>query len=127
MGLHPVGFGPGKARRHVWRGSYQPGGQDPGCNRTKHATAGMASKSVQRRTIQGSQSGGHVHGLARCTGSGWKADETVPAQQNTKDETVAMVVTGLSAPPGYAPGPYGNFGAAKSRTMRTLRTDDDGF
>jgi len=52
---------------------------------------------------------------------------TVPAQQNTKDETVAMVVTGLSAPPGYAPGPYGNFGAAKSRTMRTLRTDDDGF
>jgi len=49
---------------------------------------------------------------------------TVPAQQNTKDETVAMVVTGLSAPPGYAPGPYGNFGAAKSRTMRTLRTDD---
>ena len=51
----------------------------------------------------------------------------LPAQQNTKDETVAMVVTGLSAPPGYAPGPYGNFGAAKSRTMRTLRTDDDGF
>jgi len=52
---------------------------------------------------------------------------TVPAKQNTKEETVAIVVTWLSAPPGYAPGAYGNFGAAKSRIMRTLRTDDDGF
>jgi hypothetical protein len=52
---------------------------------------------------------------------------TVPAKQNTKEGTVAMVVTGLSAPPDYARGPYWNFGAAKSRVMRALRRDDDGF
>jgi hypothetical protein len=51
---------------------------------------------------------------------------TVPAKQNGTDATVAMVVAGLSAPPGYAPGPYGNFGAAKSIIARTLRVDDDG-
>jgi hypothetical protein len=107
----------------------QPGVQDPGCDRTKHAAAGMASKSVQRWSIQGSQSGGHLHGLAcvvldsdgRPTNTFRHVGLTVPAKQKTKEETVAMVVTGLSAPPGYAPGPYGNFGAAKSRVMRTLR------
>src|SRR6516164_6804829 len=31
-----------------------------------------------------------------------------------RDATAPMVVAGLSAPPGYAPGPYGNFAAAKS-------------
>jgi hypothetical protein len=51
---------------------------------------------------------------------------TVPAKQNGTEATVAMVVAGLSAPPGYAPGPYRNFGAAKSIIARTLRIDDDG-
>jgi hypothetical protein len=52
---------------------------------------------------------------------------TVPAKQNGKEATVSMVITGLSAPPGYAPGPYGNFEAAKSIIARTLRIDDDGI
>jgi hypothetical protein len=39
---------------------------------------------------------------------------------------VPMVVAGLSAPPGYAPGPYGNFAAAKSIIARMRRIDDDG-
>jgi hypothetical protein len=37
-----------------------------------------------------------------------------------------MVVAGLSAPPGYAPGPYGNFAVAKSIIARMRRIDDDG-
>ena len=37
-----------------------------------------------------------------------------------------MVVAGLSAPPGYAPGPYGSFAAAKSVIARMRRIDDDG-
>jgi hypothetical protein len=48
----------------------------------------------------------------------------VPAKQNGTETTVSMVVGGLSSPPGYAPGPYGNFVAAKSAITRTLRTDD---
>jgi len=36
-----------------------------------------------------------------------------------------MVVAGLSAPLGYAPGPYGNFLAAKSIVARMRRVDDD--
>jgi hypothetical protein len=49
----------------------------------------------------------------------------VPAKQNGTDVTVSMVVGGLSSPPGYAPGPYGNFAAAKSMITRTLRTGED--
>ena len=51
---------------------------------------------------------------------------TVPAKQDGGEAAVSMVVAGLSAPPGYAPGPYGNFAAAKSHVTRSLRTDDDG-
>jgi hypothetical protein len=47
----PVGFDPGKARRCVWLGSYEPSVQDPGCDRARLATGGMASKSVQRWSI----------------------------------------------------------------------------
>jgi hypothetical protein len=49
----------------------------------------------------------------------------VPAKQNGTEVTVSMVVVGLSSPPGYAPGPYGNFAAAKSMITRTLRTGED--
>jgi hypothetical protein len=49
---------------------------------------------------------------------------SVPAKQNGTETTVSMVVGGLSSPSGYAPGPYGNFVAAKSTIARTLRTDD---
>ena len=49
----------------------------------------------------------------------------VPAKKSSTDPTVSMVVGGLSAPPGYAPGPYGNFASAKSVVTRTMRTDDD--
>jgi hypothetical protein len=51
---------------------------------------------------------------------------TIPAKQSGTEATVSMVVAGLSAPPGYAPGPYGNVGAANSIMARTLRIDDDG-
>jgi hypothetical protein len=51
---------------------------------------------------------------------------TVPAKQDGSQAAVSMVVAGLSAPPGYAPGPYGNFVAAQSHISRSLRTDDDG-
>jgi hypothetical protein len=51
---------------------------------------------------------------------------SVPAKQNGKEATVVMVVAGLSSPDGYAPGPYGNFAAAKAIINRTLRVDDDG-
>jgi hypothetical protein len=51
---------------------------------------------------------------------------TVPAKQDGGEAAVSMVVAGLSAPPGYAPGPYGNFAAAKSHVTRSLHTDDDG-
>ena len=38
----------------------------------------------------------------------------------------SQIVVGLSSPPGYAPGPYGNFSAAKGIMSRTLRINDEG-
>ena len=94
----------------------------------------MASKSVQRWTIQGSQSGGHVHGLARCTGSGWKADEYLQTcRPNGPSQTKHQRRDGGNGrhrafgATRLRPRTVREFWAAKSRTMRTLRTDDDGF
>lgn len=52
---------------------------------------------------------------------------SVPAKQTGSEATVTMAVGGLSSPPGYAPGPYGTFAAAKGVIARTLRIDADGL
>ena len=51
---------------------------------------------------------------------------SVPARQNGTELIVTVAVVGLSSPPGYAPGPYGNFSAAKGIMSRTLRINDEG-
>jgi hypothetical protein len=52
---------------------------------------------------------------------------SIPVRQNDTEMIVTMAVGGLSSPPGYAPGPYGNFAAAKGIMARTLRVDDEGL
>jgi hypothetical protein len=50
----------------------------------------------------------------------------VPAKKKGTDAAVPMVVGGFASIPGYAPGPYGNFGLAGATVDRHIYTDPAG-